>query len=113
MGTMNFRQLEVWAVAHRLVLKVYKLTQQYPKHELNGLTSQMRRCSAAIASNIAEGCGRSGNGDLRKSLDMAMGSTFELEYFLLLSRDLGLLGDSYDEFSFTTRHIQRMLASLI
>ena len=113
MGMINFRQLEVWTVAHRLVLKVYKLTQQYPKHEVDGLTNQMRRCSAAIAANIAEGCGRSGNGELRRSLDMAMGATFELEYFLLLSRDLGLLGDSYDEVSLQTRHIQRMLASLI
>ena len=109
----DFRQLEVWAFAHQLVLGVYKLTQDFPKHELHGLTSQMRRCSASIAANIAEGCGRSGNGDLHRFLSIAMGSAVELEYFLLLSRDLGLIFDSYDELNSRTQRVERMLASLI
>ena len=113
MGMRDFRQLEVWAVAHHLVLKVYKLTQEYPKHELYGITSQMRRCSASIAANIAEGCGRSGSGDLHRFLSVAMGSAVELEYFLLLSRDLGLMSDSYEELNAETQRVQRMLGSLI
>ena len=113
MGMRDFRQLEVWAVAHRLVLDVYKLTQDFPKHELYGLTSQMRRCSASIAANIAEGCGRVGSGDFHRFLSTAMGSAFELEYFLLLSQDLGLVADSYDELNTETRRVQRMLGSLI
>src|SRR5271157_1239364 len=113
MGMRDFRQLEVWEVAHQLVLRVYKVTQEFPKHELYGLTSQMRRCSASIATNIAEGCGRTGNGDLHRFLSTAMGSAFELEYFLLLSQDLGLVVDSYDELNTETRRVQRMLGSLI
>ena len=109
----DFRQLEVWEVAHQLVLRVYKVTQDFPKHELYGLTSQMRRCSASIAANIAEGCGRTGNGDLHRFLSMAMGSAVELEYFVLLSRDLGLVSGSHEELNARTRRVQRMLASLI
>src|SRR5271165_6306704 len=96
MGMRDFRQLEVWVLAHQLVLRVYNVTQEFPKHELYGLTSQMRRCSVSIAANIAEGCGRTGNGDLHRFLSMAMGSAVELEYFLLLSRDLGLVSDIYE-----------------
>ena len=109
----DFRQLEVWEVAHQLVLRVYKVTQEFPKHELYGLTSQMRRCSASIAANIADGCGRTGNGDLHRFLSVAMGSAVELEYFLLLSRDLGLVCNSYEELNTQTRRVQRMLASLV
>src|SRR5271166_6489188 len=113
MGMRDFRQLEVWEVAHQLVLRVYKVTQEFPKHELYGLTSQMRRCSASIAANIADGCGRTGNGDLHRFLSVAMGSAVELEYFLLLSRDLGLVCNSYEELNTQTHRVQRMLASLV
>jgi|ERR1019366_271935 four helix bundle protein len=109
----DFRQLAVWEQAHRLVLRIYRLTQDFPKHELYGLTSQMRRCSASIPANIAEGCGRTGNGDLHRFLSIARGSAAELEYFLLLSRDLGLVRDSYIELNSQTQQVQRMLASLI
>lgn len=109
----DFRQLQVWELAHQLVLAVYKITQEFPKHELYGLTSQMRRCSASIAANIAEGCGRAGSGDFHRFLSTAMGSAVELEYFLLLSRDLGLICHSYDELEPQTRRVQRMLGSLI
>jgi four helix bundle protein len=109
----DFRQLAVWEKAHHLVLAIYRMKSGFPKHELYGLTSQMRRCSASIAANIAEGCGRTGNGDLHRFLTMAMGSAVELEYFLLLSSDLGLNGDSYENLNSQTQEVQRMLASLI
>jgi four helix bundle protein len=109
----DFRQLTVWEQAHRLVLSIYRITAEFPKHELYGLTSQMRRCSASIAANIAEGCGRTGNGDLHRFLSTARGSAAELEYFLLLSRDLGLVRASYEELNSQTQQVERMLASLI
>jgi four helix bundle protein len=109
----DFRQLRVWSEAHRLVLAVYKLTATFPKHELYGITSQMRRCSASIAANIAEGCGRVGNGDLHRFLSTAMGSTLELEYFLLLSRDLGLIREGYEKLNEQIRLVERMWGSLV
>jgi len=87
----DFRDLEVWKKAHELTLAIYKCTENFPKHELFGLTSQMRRCSASIAANIAEGCGRSNNGDFHRFLQNAMGSAVELDYHVLLARDLGYL----------------------
>jgi four helix bundle protein len=109
----DFRQLTVWERAHRLVLEVYRLTQDFPKTEVYGLTSQMRRCSASIAANIAEGCGRTGNGDFHRFLSTARGSAAELEYFLLLSSDLGLARNAYEDLNSQTQQVQRMLASLI
>lgn len=87
----DFRDLEVWRKAHELTLAVYRNTETFPKHELFGLTSQMRRCSASIAANIAEGCGRSNNGDMHRFLQNAMGSAVELDYHVLLATDLGYL----------------------
>jgi four helix bundle protein len=87
----NFRDLEVWQKSHQLVLGIYRETESFPKTELFGLTSQMRRCSASIPANIAEGCGRSNNGDFHRFLQNAMGSGSELEYHLILAGDLGYL----------------------
>ena len=89
----DFRRLDVWQKAHRLTLEVYRLTKSFPLDERFGLTSQMRRCSASIAANIAEGCGRGSNAEFHRFLQMAMGSASELEYHLLLSRDLGYLAE--------------------
>ena len=109
----DFRQLRVWSEAHRLVLAIYQVTASYPKCELYGLTSQMRRSAASIAANIAEGCGRAGSGDLHRFLSTAMGSATELEYFLLLSRDLELVVKEYKELDEQTRLVQRLLGSLV
>src|SRR4051812_26016151 len=76
----DFRNLQVWTKAHKLTLEVYKLTANYPKDELFGLRSQMRRCAASIGSNIAEGCGKIGDAELNRYLIIAMGSASELEY---------------------------------
>jgi four helix bundle protein len=70
---------------------VYRFTQAFPKQELFGITSQMRRSAVSIPANIAEGCGRSGNLELARFLSIAMGSASELEYLVLVSADLGLL----------------------
>ncbi len=96
------------------MLAVYRLTATFPKHELYGLTSQMRRAAASIPANIAEGCGRSGNGDLHRFLCMAMGSASELEYFLLLANDLGFIPrEGHEYVQFEIGEVQRMLAALM
>ncbi len=78
------------------------------------MSSQMRRCSASVAANIAEGCGRTGNGDFHRFLNMAASSCSELEYFVLLSRDLGFTSpEVYEGLTESTREVQRMLASLL
>lgn len=87
----DFRQLKVWGKAHALTLGVYRATAAFPREELFGITSQMRRSGASIAANLAEGCGRTGDGDFHRFLNTAAGSAVELEYFLLLARDLKLI----------------------
>ena len=87
----DFRELKVWDKAHQLVLTSYKLTNSFPKQEIFGMVSQIRRCSASIPANIAEGCGRLGNTELHRFLQIACGSANELEYHFLLARDLGYL----------------------
>jgi four helix bundle protein len=110
----DFRQLKVWEKAHLVTLAVYRLTESFPKCELYGITSQMRRCSASVAANIAEGCGRAGNGDFHRFLSAAMGSATELDYFLLLSRDLAFVADDgYEKLHGQVFEVKRMLSSLI
>lgn len=110
----DFRKMQVWQKAHQLTLLVYRITRTYPPEELFGLTSQTRRAAASIPANIAEGCGRESAADFRRFLAMAMGSASELEYHLLLARDLGLLHDSDDRgANRDVVEVKRMLASLI
>src|SRR3990172_10259541 len=90
----DFRELQVWEKSHQLALAVYKLTVTFPKDELYGLTSQIRRACVSIAANIAEGCGRSGDAEFARFLQISMGSASELEYHLLLAHDLDLLNSS-------------------
>ena len=85
----SFKELLVWQKAHRFALDVYGATRDFPSEERFGLTSQLRRSAASIASNIAEGCGRVGGRDLARFLSIAAGSASEAEYQLLLSCDLG------------------------
>jgi len=87
----RFRDIQAWQKAHRLALEVYRITGSYPKTEMFGLTSQMRRASVSITSNIAEGCGRKSGKELARFMLISIGSASELENLLLLSRDLQLL----------------------
>ena len=86
-----FRDLKVWDKAHQLTLEIYRQSGAFPRDELYGLTSQLRRSATSIAANIAEGCGRNGPNELRHFLEIAMGSASEVEYHLLLARDLGFM----------------------
>jgi four helix bundle protein len=93
---------------------VYTVTQNFPRTEAYGLTSQIRRASASIPTNIAEGCGRSGNAEFVHFLQIAMGSANEVDYQLLLSKDLGYLNAAeFENLSRSITEIQRMLASFI
>jgi four helix bundle protein len=87
----DFRELQVWRKAHELTLAVYQITASFPREELYGLTAQLRRAGSSIAANLAEGCGRNGDAELARFCSMAMGSASELEYHLLLARDLKLI----------------------
>ena len=91
---IDFRTLRVWEAFHEIALHVYKITRQFPSEELYGLTNQMRRSAASVPTNIAEGCGRNTDPDLAKFLTIAMGSASELEYQLILSKDLELIHQS-------------------
>lgn len=90
----DFRNLRVWEEAHQLTLKIYRATKQFPREELYGLISQMRRCSVSIGANLAEGCGKRGNNEFQRYLVIASGSASELEYELLLAKDLEYLGET-------------------
>ncbi len=110
----DFRKLNVWRKAHKLTLDIYTATRGFPHDELYGLTSQTRRAASSIPANIAEGCGRDGGLDLARFLQIAMGSASELEYHLLLARDLRLLSDpNWRILSAAAREVKQMLASLI
>ena len=110
----NFRDLKVWEKSHQVTLEVYKLTTDFPKDERFGLVSQMRRCAVSVPSNIAEGCGRRGNGEFHKFLQIATGSANELEYQILLARDLSFVSDAaHKNLSDKIIEVQKMLAGLI
>ncbi len=110
----DYQKLVVWQRAHALALSIYELTREYPPDERFGLTSQTRRCAVSIASNIAEGSGRATDRDFAQFLHIAVGSTNELEYQLLLARDLGFISASHgDVIAAETVEVRRMLIALI
>lgn len=110
----DFRSLQVWKKAHRLTLDVYKATTSFPKEELYGLTSQIRRSSTSIPTNIAEGCGRNGDAELVRFMSISMGSASELEYQVLLAYDLNFLDeDTYMKLHEKITEVKRMLAGFI
>ncbi len=84
----DFRKLHVWQQAHTLVLNIYEHTKSMPKYELYGLTNQLRRASASISTNIAEGCGKDSESDFARFLQISFASACETEYLLILCQDL-------------------------
>ena len=110
----DFKKLAVWLKSHNFTLDVYASTSRFPAAELYGLTSQLRRAAASVPANIAEGCGRDSDEELARYVRIAMGSGNELEYFLILSRDLGYLpADKYEALMPQLLEIKRMLAGLL
>ena len=110
----DFRELKVWEKAHLLTLKIYNVTKGYPKEELYGLTSQIRRACVSIPTNIAEGCVRSSDADFARFLYIALGSTSELEYLIVLSNDLKFIENKLQvELNNEINEIKKMLITLI
>jgi len=111
----DFKQLTFWKRSHLLTLQVYSLTKSsFPKEEMYGLISQIRRSSSSIPTNIAEGCGRNSNAEFRRFLIISTGSSSELEYQFLLAKDLGYLSDAvFKELSAEVIEIRKMLYSYI
>lgn len=110
----DFRNIEVWQVAHKFALNLYRVTSHFPDNERYGITSQLRRACVSISANIAEGCVRSTDADFARFLYNSMGSASEVEYLLLLSHELGYLADEvFKSLSGDVRKIKRMLAAFI
>jgi four helix bundle protein len=110
----DFRELKVWEKAHAVALSVYRITKDFPSNELYGLTSQIRRSAVSSATNIAEGAGRGTDRDFKHFLDIAFASANELDYLLLLSKDLGYLKtETLEKTMGEIVEVKKMLRSLI
>jgi four helix bundle protein len=110
----NYRDLQVWTKAHNLTLELYRVSRGFTREELYGITSQLRRAAVSIGANLAEGCGRRSSAELARFVRIAMGSASELDYHLLLCRDLGLM--HVDDFTRTANElteVRKMLTSFL
>jgi len=110
----SFRDLEVWKRSMQMTVSIYRLTQGFPKEEIYGLTSQMRRSAVSVPSNIAEGHGRLNKGEYRQFLGIARGSNFELQTQLEIARALGK-GDSklLDETEGLSHEVGKMIYGIL
>lgn len=110
----DFKNFDVWKVSHQLTLKTYQISENFPKSEIFGLTSQLRRATYSIGLNIAEGCGRETDNEFKRFLHIAYGSANEVEYIYLLSRDLNYISiENYNELNEYVVRIKKMLIKLI
>ena len=109
---LNFKELSIWQRSHQLTIEIYKATQQFPKEEIFGLTSQIRRAVSSIPTNIAEGCGRRTNAELINFLNIASGSASEVEYEILLAREVGYISaEQCDAWTKELGEIRSMIAA--
>lgn len=106
----NYKKLKVWEDAHQFTINIYNITKKFPNNEQYGLTSQIRRSSSSIPTNIVEGSGQLNNGNLIRFLGIAKGSAFETEYQLLLSKDLKYITN--EEYKFLLAKIQSIICML-
>lgn len=110
----DFRDLKVYQRAHELVLEIYRRSASFPDSEKYGLTRQMRRAAVSVPANIAEGTMRSSDPDFARFLHISMGSASEVDYYLILARDLGFLnGASYERLNSELQDVKRMLNGLL
>lgn len=110
----DFRKIKVWNEAHQLTLKIYEISANFPKSEMFNLTSQLRRACTSIPNNIAEGCGRNSDKDFLRFLHIALGSTNETLYLLILSKDLKLITEeSFVELEDQVEKVKAMLLAFI
>ncbi|PJR03616.1 four helix bundle protein [Avrilella dinanensis] len=90
----DFKKYDIWQLSHELTLEIYRITNLFPKEEMYGITSQIRRASSSISTNISEGCGRNSDAEFNQFLNIALGSALETEYLLILSKDLKYIDES-------------------
>ena len=110
----NHRDLQVWNKAYVLTLELYKVSRGFPKEELYGLTSQMRRAAISVGANLAEGCGRRSNAEMGRFVRIAMGSAAELDHHLLLCKDLGFLSEVvHRQFLANLTEVRKTLSALL
>jgi four helix bundle protein len=110
----NYRDLQVWSKAHSLTLELYKLSKNFSRDEIYGLTAQIRRAASSIGANLAEGCGRQSENEMARFLRISLGSASELDYHLLLAHDLGLLkSEQYQHAATELTRVRKMLRSLL
>lgn len=110
----DYKKYLVWQKSHQLTLEIYRLTRSFPKEEMFALTSQMKRSSSSIPTNIAEGCGRSSDKDFCRFLYISYGSANELEYQIILSIDLQFINSEDGENLLSQiEEIKKMLNGLI
>jgi four helix bundle protein len=109
----DFKKYDIWQLSHNLTLEVYKLTAYFPKEELYGLSSQIRRASASIPTNIAEGCGRNSDKEFNQFLNIALGSACETEYLIILSKDLSYISlEIFNDIEKQINHIKSKIYNL-
>jgi four helix bundle protein len=110
----DFKNLRVWERAHALTLSVYGISRTFPVSERYGLRDQLRRCSVSIPANIAEGCGSQGDMEFARYLGIARASAGELEYQLILARDLAYIdSEQFENLAQEAVEVQKMLVGLI
>ena len=107
----NYRTLKVWEKAHSITLNIYKITYNFPKIETYALADQMRRSASSIPTNIAEGCGRNSHSELAYFLNISLGSSNEIDYQILLEKDLGYI--SQEQYELLENQIGEIKAMLI
>jgi len=110
----DFRELDFWRKAHQLALDVYRATDLLPKNEVFGITVQLRRAAITVPTRIAEGCGRDGDAEFAACLHKARATASELEYLLLLCRDLGYLPEHvHRQLSDEVVTVRKMMSGLL
>lgn len=110
----DFKNLKVWRKSHKFTLSIYSITDNFPNTEKYGLISQLRRASSSIPTNIAEGSGRGSDAEFKRFLQIAFGSASEVEYLLILSKDLMFLDDQlHQELDSNIQEIKKMLATFV
>ena len=110
----DFRNLAVWQKAHSLTLQIHQTSASFPREEMFGLTSQLRRSAASMGANISEECRRSSDADFARFLQIAFGSACKTEYHLVLARDLHMISnESHARLQNELIEVKRMLASLM
>jgi len=109
----DFKKYDIWKLSHVFTLKMYDLTKTFPKEEIYGIISQIRRASSSIPTNISEGCGRTSDAEFNRFLTIALGSASEVEYLITLSKDLNYIDeDSFSELNNDINTIKRKVYTL-